>query len=508
MATFISSERRDAVALVTIDNPPMNALSAALLDELEAELQALDADDGVRAIVLRGAGEKAFVAGADIKEFPSLRESAAEGGSARGIQRLGQRMDAARTPFVAAIRGFCLGGGLELAMCCDVRICADDATLGQPEIKLGLIPGGGGTQRLPRLVGIGRAMFLNLTGDFVDAETAYAWGLVEKVVRRRSSRTRRSRSRAGSRRNPPTRSPSSASWRGRPVTCRSRRGCGVRQTGSSAASAPGTAPRASRRSSRSARPPLPGGIAEHEGGRPRRGAPARASRAARTRARRGQTLVEVRAAGVNYADVLIREGRYPQSPPLPFVPGSEIAGETPDGRRVIGFVRADGGGYAERAVAEDDWLFDLPDGASFEEGAAFLLAFLTAWIPLTRQVRIERGSRVLVTAAAGGVGSAGLQVASALGAEVVGAVGSPEKLEHVRSLGAQAVTYEDVAALDPFDVILDQVGGDLFAAALRSLTPLGTIVGVGFAAAPGSPSIRRCWSAGTHRWRGSTSAAS
>jgi enoyl-CoA hydratase len=182
MGTFVSGERRDAVALVTIDNPPMNALSSALLDELEAELDALDGDDGVHVIVLRGAGERAFVAGADIKEFPALRESASEGGSARGIQKLGHRMDAARTPFVAAIRGFCLGGGLELAMCCDVRVCADDAKLGQPEIKLGLIPGGGGTQRLPRLVGAGRAMFLNLTGDFVDAETAYAWGLVEKVV--------------------------------------------------------------------------------------------------------------------------------------------------------------------------------------------------------------------------------------------------------------------------------------------------------------------------------------
>ncbi len=183
MGTFVSSERRDAIALVTIDNPPMNALSAGLLEELEAELEALDADDGVRAIVLRGAGERAFVAGADIKEFPALREAASEGGgSARGIQRLGQRMDAARTPFVAAIRGYCLGGGLELAMCCDIRICADDAKLGQPEIKLGLIPGGGGTQRLPRLVGYGRAMLLNLTGEFVDADTAYAWGLVERVV--------------------------------------------------------------------------------------------------------------------------------------------------------------------------------------------------------------------------------------------------------------------------------------------------------------------------------------
>ena len=149
MGTYIASERRDAVALVAIDNPPMNALGA-LLDELEAEIDALDADDGVRAIVLRGAGERAFVAGADIKEFPSLRESASEGGSARGIQRVGHQMDAARTPFVAAIQGFfCLGGGLELAMCCDIRACADDAKLGQPEIKLGLIPGGGGTQRLP-----------------------------------------------------------------------------------------------------------------------------------------------------------------------------------------------------------------------------------------------------------------------------------------------------------------------------------------------------------------------
>ena len=183
MGTYISTERHEAVALLTIDNPPMNALASALLDELEAEIETLDADDDVRVIVMRGGGERAFVAGADIKEFPSLRESAGEGGSARGIQKLGHRMDAARTPFVAAIRGFCLGGGLELAMCCDLRVCADDARLGQPEIKLGLIPGGGGTQRLPRLIGHGRAMLLNLTGEFIDAETAYTWGLVEKVVR-------------------------------------------------------------------------------------------------------------------------------------------------------------------------------------------------------------------------------------------------------------------------------------------------------------------------------------
>jgi enoyl-CoA hydratase len=184
---YVSSELDGAVAVVTIDHPPVNALSAPLLEELEAEIDRLDADDAVRAIVLVGAGERAFVAGADISEFPSLREAAAEAqerGSARGIQKLGHRMDAARTPFIAAIHGFCLGGGLELALCCDIRVASDDAQLGQPEIKLGLIPGGGGTQRLPRLVGIGRAMLLNLTGDFVDARTAYEWGLVERVVSR------------------------------------------------------------------------------------------------------------------------------------------------------------------------------------------------------------------------------------------------------------------------------------------------------------------------------------
>ena len=201
----------------------------------------------------------------------------------------------------------------------------------------------------------------------------------------------------------------------------------------------------------------------------------------------GQALVQVRAAGVNYADVLIREGRYPQPPPLPFVPGSEIAGETEDGRRVIAFVRSDGGGFSERAVADHDWLFDLPERASFEEGAAFMLAFLTAWIPLTRQAPVRAGARVLVTAAAGGVGSAGVQVARALGAEVVGAVGSEAKLDAVRTLGAEAVLYDALEELEPFDVILDQVGGDLFAASIRRLRPLGAVVGIGFAGGAWQP---------------------
>jgi len=180
--SFISTVLEDAVSLVTIDNPPVNALSSALLEELEAELDRLDNDQAVRAIVLTGAGERAFVAGADIKEFPGLREVDDGSGPARRLHRVGHRLDVAATPSLAAIRGYCLGGGLELACACDLRICADDAMLGQPEIKLGLIPGGGGTQRLPRLIGPGRAMYLNLTGEQIDAETASAWGLVERVV--------------------------------------------------------------------------------------------------------------------------------------------------------------------------------------------------------------------------------------------------------------------------------------------------------------------------------------
>jgi NADPH2:quinone reductase len=196
----------------------------------------------------------------------------------------------------------------------------------------------------------------------------------------------------------------------------------------------------------------------------------------------GQTVVEVRAAGVNYADVLIREGRYPQPPPLPYVPGSEVAGTTADGRRVVGFARVEGGGYAEKVAVENDWLFDLPARASFEQGAAFVLAYLTAWIPLTRQVVLRPGARVLVTAAAGGVGSAGVQLAASLGAHVVGAVGSPEKRDHVLGLGAaEAILYDEVGGLEPFDVILDQVGGEVFAAGLERLRPLGTMVAVGFA---------------------------
>lgn len=195
----------------------------------------------------------------------------------------------------------------------------------------------------------------------------------------------------------------------------------------------------------------------------------------------GQVVVDVRAAGINFADVLVRLGKYPQMPELPAVLGSEIAGEL-DGARVMGFVRAEGGGYAERVVVDSRWLLPLPATASFAEGAAFPMAFLTAWIPLTERVRIAFGTRVLVTAAAGAVGTAAVQIVRSLNGHPVAAVGSAEKLELPRSLGAvEAVTYEQIGDLEPVDAIFDLVGGDVFTASLSLLKPLGTAIAVGYA---------------------------
>ena len=193
-------------------------------------------------------------------------------------------------------------------------------------------------------------------------------------------------------------------------------------------------------------------------------------------------LVRVRAAGVNFADVLIRRGRYPQMPELPAVLGDEVAGELEDGTPVVAFT-AGGGGYAELAAVDRAAAVPLPDGASFAEGAAFLLTFLTAHIPLTRQVRLRPGATVLVDAAAVGVGSAAVQVARAFGARVVGAVGSPEKLDFCRGLGAEeAYVYDDLPDDVRADVVIDPVGGELFASSFTRLRPLGTVVAIGSAA--------------------------
>jgi NADPH2:quinone reductase len=188
----------------------------------------------------------------------------------------------------------------------------------------------------------------------------------------------------------------------------------------------------------------------------------------------------VRAAGINFLDVLIRRGRYPQMPELPAVLGYELSGELEDGARVMAMVTT--GGYAELAAVPRASLVPLPDGASFAEGAGFVLTFLTAWVPLTRQVRLGEGQTVLVHAAAGGVGTAAIQVARALGARVVAAVGSPEKLELCRELGAEeAYVYDELPDDLRVDVVVDPVGGELFEAAVPRLRPLGTVVAIGYA---------------------------
>ena len=194
----------------------------------------------------------------------------------------------------------------------------------------------------------------------------------------------------------------------------------------------------------------------------------------------GLAVVDVRAAAINFADVLIRLGMYPQAPELPAVLGSEIAGEL-DGSRVIGFASG-GGGYAERVAVDRRWLLPLPESASFAEGAAFPMAFLTAWIPLTELVRIGFGARVLVTAAAGSVGTAAVQVVRALNGAPVAAVGSAEKRELPLSLGAvEAVTYDELGELEPVDVVFDLVGGEVFARSLSLVRALGSAIAVGYA---------------------------
>jgi NADPH2:quinone reductase len=194
----------------------------------------------------------------------------------------------------------------------------------------------------------------------------------------------------------------------------------------------------------------------------------------------GEALVHVRAAGINFIDILTRHGRYPQMPDLPTVLGYELAGELEDGSRVMAL--ATGGAYAELAAVRRSSLVPLPDSASFAEGASFLLTFLTVYIPLTRQVRFEEERTVLVHAAAGGVGTAAIQVARALNAEVIAAVGSPEKLELCRELGAkEAYVYDDLPEDLRVHVVIDPVGGELFEAAAARLRPLGQLVAIGYA---------------------------
>jgi enoyl-CoA hydratase len=169
------------LATVTVNRPKvLNVLNDQTIAELDSAFAALEQDESVRVVILTGSGEKAFIAGADINELKVCDVPAGIHKSIRG-QRLLNRIEDSRLVVIAAINGFALGGGCEIAMACDIRLAADNARLGQPEVALGIIPGYGGTQRLPRLVGKGKAKQLILTGDMINAVEAHRIGLVDEV---------------------------------------------------------------------------------------------------------------------------------------------------------------------------------------------------------------------------------------------------------------------------------------------------------------------------------------
>jgi enoyl-CoA hydratase len=178
----IRYELRPPLAVITFDRPKvLNALNQLSMTELEQVFLDLRQNDAVRAVLLTGAGEKAFVAGADIGEFASLSPLEGERLAARG-QRIFHLIETCGKPVIACINGFALGGGCELALACTLRIASSSARLGQPEVKIGIIPGYGGTQRLPRLIGKGAALKMILTGEAVSATEALRLGLVDEVV--------------------------------------------------------------------------------------------------------------------------------------------------------------------------------------------------------------------------------------------------------------------------------------------------------------------------------------
>ena len=174
---------QDYIATVTINRPEkLNALNMAVIDELGRCLKSLSDDSNTRCIILTGAGEKAFVAGADISEFAGFSVEEGKNLAAQGQEKLFNLVENLTTPVIAAVNGFALGGGLELAMSCHIRIASDNARMGLPEVSLGVIPGYGGTQRLPNLIGKGRALELIATAQMLKADKAEAYGLVNHVV--------------------------------------------------------------------------------------------------------------------------------------------------------------------------------------------------------------------------------------------------------------------------------------------------------------------------------------
>ena len=181
MSETILMEREGRVAVLTVNRPDkLNALNDQVRTDLLAALAEIEGDEGLGAVVLTGAGEKSFIAGADISEFAG--RTPFDQREAMRSPRIFDVMSSYPKPVIAMINGFCLGGGCELAASCDLRIASEKARFGQPEVNLGLIPGGGGTQRLPRLIGLGQAMRLILSGEMIGAAEAKEIGLVEMVV--------------------------------------------------------------------------------------------------------------------------------------------------------------------------------------------------------------------------------------------------------------------------------------------------------------------------------------
>uniref|UniRef100_UPI00404AD544 enoyl-CoA hydratase/isomerase family protein n=1 Tax=Gelidibacter sp. TaxID=2018083 RepID=UPI00404AD544 len=181
--TNILSDTDNGITLITINRPSkLNALNKATIEELHDAFKAANQDKNCKVIVVTGSGDKAFVAGADISEFADFDVENGGKLAAKGQELLFDFVENLSTPVIAAVNGFALGGGLELAMACHFRIASDNAKMGLPEVSLGVIPGYGGTQRLPQLVGKGRAMEMVMTAGMIDAETAKAYGLVNHVT--------------------------------------------------------------------------------------------------------------------------------------------------------------------------------------------------------------------------------------------------------------------------------------------------------------------------------------
>jgi enoyl-CoA hydratase len=179
--TTLLTSQQEGILTVTINRPDkMNALNRAVFDELSIVLDQIDTDPQIKAVIITGAGTKAFVAGADISEFTALDSKEATQLARRG-QLVFERIEKNAKPIIAAVNGFALGGGCELAMACHMRLAAETAKFGQPEVNLGLIPGYGGTQRLTQLVGKGKALELMMSGNMLNATEALQWGLVNHV---------------------------------------------------------------------------------------------------------------------------------------------------------------------------------------------------------------------------------------------------------------------------------------------------------------------------------------